>query len=50
MFAGGFFRARFVRRIVSSFAALLAFVGGILILVASVGLGLVSGILGIVLS
>lgn len=49
MFAGSFFRARFVRRILSSVAALLAFIGGLLVLVASVALGLVFGLLGIVL-
>ncbi len=49
MFAGGFFRARLVRRIISSVAALLAFLGGVLVLVASVGVGAVFGILGIIL-
>lgn len=49
MFATRFFRARAVRRILSSVAALLAFLGGILVLIASVALGVVSGIVGIVL-
>ncbi len=49
MFAGGFFRARFVRRIISSIAALLAFVGGILVVIASLALGIVFGILGLIL-
>lgn len=50
MFAGGFLRARLVRRILSSIAALLAFLGGVLVLIASVGQGIVIGILGIVFS
>lgn len=49
MFAGGFFRARMVRRVVSSVAALLALVGGILVVLASIALGLVLGFAGIVL-
>ncbi len=35
MFAGGFFRARLVRRIISGLAALMAFIGGVLVLVAA---------------
>lgn len=50
MFAGGFFRARFVRRMISTVAALLAFVGGVLALVASLGHGIVVGFLGLLLS
>ncbi len=50
MFAGGFFRARFARRMISTVAALLAFVGGVLALVASLGHGLVVGFLGLLLS
>lgn len=49
MFAGGFFRARMVRRILSSIAALLALAGGILVVLASIALGLVLGFVGIVL-
>lgn len=49
MFAGGFFRARMVRRVVSSIAALLALVGGILVVLASIALGMVLGFVGIVL-
>ena len=48
MFAGGFFRARLIRRALSTVAALLAFVGGVLVLVASIALGAVLGLLGIV--
>ncbi len=49
MFAGGFFRARMVRRVISSVAALLALVGGILVVLASIALGMVLGFVGIVL-
>ena len=49
MFGSGFFRARFVRRILSSLAAILAFVGGILVLIASIAMGIGFGLLGIVL-
>jgi len=49
MFAGSFLRARLIRRMVSSVAALLAFVGGVLVLVASVGQGAVAGIFAILL-
>jgi len=49
MFAGGFFRARLARRIISGFGALMAFLGGILILVSSVAYGTAIGVLGIVL-
>lgn len=50
MFAGGFFRARMVRRALSTVAALLAFLGGLLVLIASVGHGIALGILGILFS
>lgn len=50
MFAGGFFRARFVRRTISTVAALLAFVGGVLALVASLTHGILLGFLGVLLS
>lgn len=49
MFGSGFFRARFVRRIVSSIAAILAFLGGVLVLIASIAMGIVFGLLGIIL-
>lgn len=49
MFAGGFLRARLVRRIVSSVAALLTFLGGILVLIASLALGIAFGLVGILL-
>lgn len=49
MFAGGFFRGRAIRRVLSAVAALLAFFGGLLVLLASFALGPVSGLLGIVL-
>ncbi len=49
MFGSGFFRARMVRRILSSIAAILAFIGGILVLIASIALGTVFGMIGIIL-
>ncbi len=39
MFARGFFRGRFIRRTLSTLGALLALVGGVLVLVASVSTG-----------
>ena len=52
MVAGGFFRARLVRRLVSTVAALMAFFGGVLVLIAAAGQGIVAAmipaILGIV--
>lgn len=50
MFAGSFFRARLVRKTVSMIAALLAFIGGALVLVGSVGHDLAGGIFGILVS
>lgn len=50
MFASGFFRARLVRRVLSGIAALLAFLGGVLVLVAAVGSGTAIGVLAILLS
>lgn len=49
MFAGSFFRARLARRLISTVAALLAFVGGVLVLVGSLGHGIGGGFLGIIL-
>lgn len=45
MFAGSFVRARLVRRMLSALAALLAFAGGVLVLVSSIGNGLAVGLL-----
>jgi hypothetical protein len=50
MFAGSFFRARLVRRTISAVAALLAFVGGVLVLVSSLGRGALVGIFAILVS
>ena len=50
MFAGGFFRARLIRRTLSGIAALLAFLGGALVLVAAVGSRTATGVLAILLS
>ncbi len=50
MFAGGFFRGHVVRRVVGLIAALLAFLGGLLALVTSIGHGIAVGILGIIFS
>ncbi len=47
MFAGSFVRARLVRRMVSALAALLAFAGGVLVLVGSFGTGGATGIFSI---
>ncbi len=47
MFAGGFFRGRMIRRMISTVAAILAFVGGVLVLVASLGHGLLVGFVGL---
>lgn len=44
MFAGGFFRTRYIRRMVSSVGAVLAFVGGLLVLLFAVGHGIVASI------
>lgn len=49
MFAGGFFRGRMLRRIVSSIAALLALAGGILVVLSSIAFGPIFGLVGIVL-
>jgi hypothetical protein len=49
MFAGGFLRARLVRRVVSSIAALLALAGGILAVLASIAVGPFLGSVGILL-
>lgn len=49
MLAGGFFRARMVRRVVSTVAALMALFGGLLVLIAAAGRGLSSAILPMVL-
>lgn len=48
MFAGGFFRARLFRRLLSAFGALIAFIGGVLVLVSSVATATAIGVLGIV--
>ncbi len=49
MAALGFFRSRLVRRVVSGIAALLALVGGVLVLIASMGQGIAGSIFPIVL-
>ena len=49
MVAGGFFAQRLVRRVVSGIAALLAFFGGVLVLLATAGQGIVSSIFPILL-
>jgi len=49
MFGSGFFRARLVRRMISTVAALLAFLGGVLVLVGSIGAGALVGLFGILL-
>lgn len=49
MVAGGFFAQRLVRRMVSAVAALLAFFGGLFVLLASVGQGIATSILPILL-
>ena len=49
MLAGGFFRARMVRRVVSTVAALMALFGGLLVLIAAAGRGLSSAILPLIL-
>ncbi len=49
MVAGGFFAQRLVRRVISGVAALLSFFGGVLVLLASVGHGIVASILPIIL-
>ncbi len=49
MAALGFFQSRLVRRVVSGIGALLALVGGVLVLVASYGRGLASALFPVVL-
>ncbi len=49
MLAGGFFRARMVRRVLSTVAALLALFGGLLVLIAAAGRGLASSVLPAIL-
>lgn len=48
MFARGFVRGRFVRRVVGAIAALLAFIGGVLTLLTAITHGVVAGMLGII--
>ncbi len=49
MLAGGFFRARMVRRVVSTVAALMALFGGLLVLLAAAERGLGAAVLPAVL-
>ena len=49
MLAGGFFRARMVRRVVTTVAALMALLGGLLVLIAAAGHGFASEILPVIL-
>lgn len=49
MFAGGFLRARLIRRAVSSVAALLAAIGGVFVLLAAAGQGLAAAIVPAIL-
>ncbi len=49
MLSGGFFRARLVRRLVSTVAALMAVAGGALVLIAAYGRGIASAILPVIL-
>ncbi len=49
MVAGGFFAQRLIRRAVSGIAALLAFFGGVFVLLATVGHGIAASILPILL-
>ena len=44
MFAGGFFRTRYIRRKVVTAGAILAFVGGLLVLLSSVSHGIVASL------
>ena len=48
MFAGGFFRARMVRRMISGLAALMAFLGGALVLVSAVSSRTAVAVLGVI--
>ncbi len=49
MFERGFFRGRMIRRALTGVAALLVLAGGILVVLASIALGLVLGFVGIIL-
>lgn len=49
MVAGGFFRVRLVRRTVSMVAALMAFFGGVLVLLAAASHGLLAAIIPAIL-